>query len=83
MSTFAKVKIKGKKSVYLENPHEYKGFIIGYQVDKYAEAVLAKTPQGLADVKHMIQLGEGVTVVPQTLNKMYCELEDQKEGANG
>jgi hypothetical protein len=79
MSTFVKVKIKGKKAIFLKDPHEHKGFIIGEQVSIDTEAILTKTKEGWADVKHMIQLGPGVTVVPQVCNPKYCLLEDADE----
>ena len=78
MTTYVKVKMKGKKAVYLKDPKVVKGFLVGYQYTKNMEPVLAKTPEGLADVKHMIQIGSGVMVVPQVVNNTYCELEDAK-----
>jgi len=60
---------------------EYK-FITGYAVDKHAEGITIKVKGGesdglLGDVMHMIQLGEGVTVIPQLQSKTYGDLHDK------
>jgi len=80
--SYVKVKIKGKKSIYLENPKSMvKGamqFISGYQVDKQCEGVSYR-----GDLLHLIELGEGVTVLPQTVNKQSCELGDDESNRAG
>ena len=78
VSTYVKVKVPGKKSIYLKDASEVRGFLVGWQVKKDTDELLVKTPQGLADVKHMIQLGDGVIVTPQVVNPKYCELEDER-----
>jgi hypothetical protein len=80
-SSYVKVKIKGKKSIYLEQvKYLDKGghkFVSGYEIDKYAESKILK---GDTVVMHLIELGAGVTVVPQMQHKMYLELADLDEG---
>lgn len=67
-----------KKSIRLENSkiidrgtHK---FISGYEVDKQGEP--KAPPKGVDSVLNLIQLGEGVTVIPQLQSKMYGDLHD-------
>lgn len=69
----------GKKhSIYLENSKTIdRGthkFISGYEVDKHAEP--KQPPKGIDSVMNLIQLGEGVEVVPQLQSKMYGDLHN-------
>jgi hypothetical protein len=76
---FGYVKVKHpsvKKPVYLEQAKivtkgEYT-FVTGYEVYKDCEPKIVKG----GGVMHLLQLGEGVEIIEQTVNKMYCELED-------
>lgn len=67
----------GKKAtVYLEQSRivdrgEYK-FVTGYECTAQGDA---KSIKGGA-ILHLIQMGEGVTVVPQLQSKMYGDLHD-------
>jgi hypothetical protein len=76
---YVKVKIAGKKSIYLEQVKytEAKGlkFVSGYEIDKNAES---KIIHG-GVTQHLIQLGEGREVVPQMMSKTYATLEDYDE----
>lgn len=92
--SIVKVKYVGndgkKHTIYLENSKiidKSKGkimqllsqdikFVTGYEVDKHGEA--KQPPKGIDSVLHMIQLGDGVTVIPQLQSKMYGDLHDQK-----
>jgi hypothetical protein len=69
-----------KKPVYLEQPKfvSKKGmdFVAGYEINREGEAKVVKG----GAVLHLIQLGEGVTVVPQKQSKMYGDLHDATEG---
>jgi hypothetical protein len=69
-----------KKPVYLEQPKyiSKKGmdFIAGYEINREGEPKVVKG----GAVLHLIQLGEGVTVVPQKQSKMYGDLHDATEG---
>lgn len=76
---FGYVKVKHpseKKLVYLEQAKIVTkndiSFITGYVVDKNAEPKIVKG----GSVMHMLQLGEGVEITEQTVNKMYGDLED-------
>jgi hypothetical protein len=76
-STSVKVLMKGKKKpVYLEQPKyiHKKGmdFIGGYEINQQGESKIVKG----GAVLHLIELGEGVTVVPQKHSKMYGDLYD-------
>lgn len=69
-----------KKSIRLENSkiidrgtHK---FISGYEVTKQAEPV--PPPKGIDSVMQLIQIGDGVTVIPQLQSKMYGDLHDAK-----
>jgi|SRR5208282_463901 len=77
--TFGYVKVihpSEKKPVYLEQAKIVSKngftFITGYVVDKNAEPKIIKG----GSVMHMLQLGEDVKIVEQTVNKMYGDLED-------
>jgi methionine aminopeptidase len=74
---YAKVKIGKAKPFYLEHVKRIKKsgmeFVSGYLVHKNGEPI---THRG-AVVMHLIQVGEGVKIVPQTMNKFYCELENE------
>jgi len=77
--TFSYVKVihpSEKKPVYLEQAkivtkNGYT-FITGYVVGKDAEPKIVKG----GSVMHMLQLGEGVKIIEQAVNKMYGDLED-------
>lgn len=81
-SSIVKVKYlaEGKqKSVYLEQ-HKIidKGitkFVSGYEVDKHSEGKIYKG----GSILHLIQLGEGVEVIPQLQSKMYGDLHDAEK----
>jgi hypothetical protein len=66
-----------KKPVYLEQAKIVSKngftFITGYVVGKDAEPKIIKG----GSVMHMLQLGEGVKIIEQTVNKMYGDLEDK------
>jgi hypothetical protein len=81
-SSYVKVKYvthNGKKVVvYLEQHNiitkgEYK-FVSGYQINKQGEAVTVKG----GSILHLIQIGEGVEVIPQMVSKTYGDLHDAK-----
>lgn len=69
-----KVKIKGRRSLYLEQAKYVRNgtFIAGYQIDKRGESILYKG----GSILHLIEVGEGVQVIPQKFNLKYAELED-------
>ena len=77
MSTFVKVKHPGlKKAIYLENPKitvrgDYT-FISGYVCNKNGDGKVVKG----GSVLHLLQVGEGVEIIPQKFNNKYAELED-------
>ena len=67
-----------KKSIYLEQVKypESQGikFVSGYEVDKNGDP--KKPPKGIDSVLNLIQLGEGVEVIPQLQSKTYGDLHD-------
>lgn len=75
-SGYVKVKIKGRKPIYLELSKQFerggRKFISGYEVDKNAESKVYKG----GSLFHLIELGEGRTVVPQMQSKTYGDLHD-------
>lgn len=66
------------RSIYLEQVRytDRSGlkFISGYEVNKQCES--KKPPKGVDSVIQMIQLGDGVTVIPQLQSKKYGDLYD-------
>lgn len=73
---YVKVKMCGQRSVYLEQARYIRDgqFITGYQINKHGDSAMYKG----GVIKHLIQIGDGVTVIPQKWNLKYAELEDQK-----
>lgn len=71
---YVKVKIQGRRAVYLSDAVYVSNntFITGYQIDKYGDQKIYKG----GAIRHLIQLGKGVTVVLQKWNLKYAELED-------
>jgi hypothetical protein len=67
-----------KKSIRLEQSKIIdKGthkFISGYEVNKQGEPV--PPPKGIDSVMNLIQIGEGVEIIPQLQSKMYGDLHD-------
>ena len=65
-----------KKAVYLENPktiikHGHT-FVSGHVVNKQGDPVIVKG----GSVMHLLEVGEGVQIIPQKFNPKYAELED-------
>jgi len=50
-------------------------FLVGGEVNRQCESVLARTDKGMAERRHMIQLMGCVSVIPQACNRTYCTLE--------
>jgi uncharacterized protein with HEPN domain len=75
-SSYVKVKIAGKRSVYLEQVKQFerggRKFVSGYEIDKNAESRIFQDGLRL----HLIELGEGRTVIPQLQSKTYGDLHD-------
>lgn len=69
-----KIKIRGHRPIYLEQARYIRDntFITGYQITRLGESVMYKG----GVIKHLIQIGDGVQVIPQKFNLKYAELED-------
>ncbi len=67
------------KPIYLEHPNLLRKdgleFVSGYVIDKYGEPRIVKG----GDVIHMLQLGNGVKIIPQEMHKKYGILGNKKE----
>lgn len=67
-----------KRCVYLTRAHVIRKstitFLVVDEVKRNGDEVMVRTEEGLAEVRHMIQLGDGVRAVPYLMNLTYADV---------